>query len=1186
MRSTLLCLLLGSAAWAQTLDIAQGANNPPNQNHLTDATFMIQQVKFAETAGTNTTVTAVTFTMIAGGTDLDESTDLSSARLYHDQNGDGLRQAGEPQLGSTITVFVNNSTIAFSGFTLTVLANQTQNVLVEYSLSGAAINNEAFGLQIAAAGDVTTAATKTGTFAVNGATHTIKIPQADKNNVGTVHVFTGPNNPGATLQAVNANEVPHMHLKIMTSTVQSVNMQELRFDIITQLATGNEFDPAANAVVVRLFQDKNNNGLVDATDKQMSTTPQILGGTVQLLNVGHVLPAGSTQFFLVTFDYNEAATVNEVAGDAFDLAFTAGDVNMDLLAQILDPADGDFLEYRQNLIPTQVGGAVNGGRVDISATPGTILTVTVGGKNPAAQTVFNNATDLTVFQVSLGASSGGAVAGTGLTLTARATSTADVDDLADMTAGAVKLYRDVNQNGLFDGSDTALDGTGDYSANNGTVAFSGFTLTVAAGTNEAVLVTYGLGGTATAAETFQTSVNATGNVTSDAGTTNFPSGAPLLSSVFTITATETMTVSAGPAGLVDRTISPNSTNVGAIQVQLTAATGGNIKVTDLRFTASGTLNDLAELKSLGVRLIEDSNNDGIFQPASEQTLHTVAGFDFTADNGTVTLSIPAAPAALDTARTFANNQTKNWLVLFDFNTADTPESAETIRFTLVATADVTLDAGTVQGTPVVGPTFTVANVGSLTVTLGTAFAENVAANQQDISMLQIRLTTGAFEAVIVEEIEFKASGSADDRAAAAGDLASAANLGIRLFRDVNDNGILDAADLQLSGDSPALNADDQTFKFFTGGTANNQANWGTATIPASTTQSWIVVYNLVNPGTAANGETFITSILDLSNLVAEGATTGTQIFASGDTGPGGTKTVGTSPSLIVTNGGNTPAAQKVAPGTTNVVAHQVLFKVNVANVEIDTVKFTLTPGGGAAGANITKAQLILDANGNGALDVGETALATTPTTYTANAITWTLDRVISAGTTENWIIVWDFTSPLSNGFTYRSDLTVNATDIPTTPALTPQVNNSLISSNLVEISDTGVLTLTDGAQDPADRSEGEDGVNLVMWQFKLAASAAEDINVTAITFTAQAETPDGDERSVAAGGDIATGTVELFLDVNNNGIFDVATDTQLGASGNWSGLNGTISFSGFTRTITKSTNQQFLLIQDFDAAVG
>ncbi|MHC5080956.1 MAG: hypothetical protein ACYTHN_18245 [Planctomycetota bacterium] len=91
-----------------------------------------------------------------------------------------------------------------------------------------------------------------------------------------------------------------------------------------------------------------------------------------------------------------------------------------------------------------------------------------------------------------------------------------------------------------------------------------------------------------------------------------------------------------------------------------------------------------------------------------------------------------------------------------------------------------------------------------------------------------------------------------------------------------------------------------------------------------------------------------------------------------------------------------------------------------------------------------------------------------------------------------------------------------------------------------------------------------------MMQFALSAVGG-NIVVEALTLTGSGS---GDDGSDVAG-------VSLYRDTNSNGILDTGTDILLGGSGAYGADNGTVTFSGLSRTIPSGGSELWLVVYDF-----
>jgi len=198
------------------------------------------------------------------------------------------------------------------------------------------------------------------------------------------------------------------------------------------------------------------------------------------------------------------------------------------------------------------------------------------------------------------------------------------------------------------------------------------------------------------------------------------------------------------------------------------------------------------------------------------------------------------------------------------------------------------------------------NAGALNIAPGAnnPAAANVDPAATNAAMLQVAIQeTGGHEGVIISEVQFTASGSADDRSAASGGDISATQ--VCLYNDTGTTpGAWDAGDAAM-GACTNYSADNGTATFT--GLAE--------TINAGATENWLLVYKQL-AGTALSGETFAAA---LGAGTATGADSGQPSNATG-TAAGNTMTVFTGPpnATAFTNG-TEPALNNLGARTTQTV---------------------------------------------------------------------------------------------------------------------------------------------------------------------------------------------------------------------------------------------------------------------------
>jgi hypothetical protein len=176
------------------------------------------------------------------------------------------------------------------------------------------------------------------------------------------------------------------------------------------------------------------------------------------------VPAGGTVNLLVTFDLNASPGDDFTASIASDTHVSA--VGATSLTSV-----------------TPVGAPVTGGLKTVAAagSPGS-LEVRTGAANPTAGTAVPGEMNVVLAQFTLRASSLESVNVSSLTLTGSGTGNEAID------VSGVSLHRDVNRDGALDGGDVPI-GTGTvFSADNGTLTFTGLTKLIASSSQESWLV--------------------------------------------------------------------------------------------------------------------------------------------------------------------------------------------------------------------------------------------------------------------------------------------------------------------------------------------------------------------------------------------------------------------------------------------------------------------------------------------------------------------------------------------------------------------------------------------------------------------------------------------------------------------------------------------------------------------------
>ena len=620
------------------------------------------------------------------------------------------------------------------------------------------------------------------------------------------------------------------------------------------------------------------------------------------------------------------------------------------------------------------------------------LTIALGDNNPGDENISGGAQNVTMAQLRLSAS---------------AVEDIEINSIAITTTGSgirndevvspdMRIYKDVNNNGVYESSIDELITTQDYVGNawnfpgNTTLTFS--SRYIYAGTTENWLIVNNyvngdVNDNLALSIVNNSDVTATG-VSSAAGVN--VTGATLNAGVKTVTAggsAGSLALSLGANDPGYHNIASGASEEVMLDLQLTSGSEA-VQISEIGFTMSGSGNESVDVDS--VRLIEDVNGDGRFNPLDydRQIGSTLSGLD---DDGNLIFS--------GLSEIINQGESEDWLVLYDFDGAQTI-NGETYQVHVSGNAAV-VDTGvtsgeaiTNTGAPLSGGIGTISATGSLSIMAGPGNpqAKYISSSEQNLVMMQIALSATATEAVDITSASFTASGTANEST----DLDSA-----RLYFDVNTNGVLD------------LGIDRQLGSTLTSFTDNGNLTFGSLTeqIAADGSALWLVIYNLAGNGSA--DESFRSYVAQGSDITATGATSSNAIVPSGTPVQGNAMTISSTGALTIALGDNNPGDENISGGAQNVTMAQLRLSASaVEDIEINSIAITTT-GSGIRNDEVVSPDMRIykDVNNNGVYESSIDELITTQD-YVGNA--WNFpgnttltfsSRYIYAGTTENWLIV-------------------------------------------------------------------------------------------------------------------------------------------------------------------------------------
>lgn len=1034
--------------------------------------------------GGNAATTVNTVRVTASGTGND-ATGVSAVRLVVDADQDGVADAGEPTI-ATGSFTVNNGSVVLSPNRILPLGT-TEEWLVVYDFSAAPIGAQTFAASIAQASDVTSSlgapyvsGTVNGTGGLTGGAVTI---------AGSLSVSLGTSTMPQSVVPSGAQNVATLQLAV-TSDNEQFTLSSLAF---TASGTLNDVTQIQN---VTLHRDADDDGQLSAGDVALGT-PQTFtqnDGRIVFDFAGTpvTIAAGQTERFVVVYDLAAGGT----GGDTFRTIFASpADITATGLASGAVPATGP-----RALTGTPVIG--NEGTI------GGALTAALGAANPPARTAQPSSIDNPMLQVALSAQA----------------EAVDVDLLTFAAAGTgdetthvqrVRLWRDVNANGTVDGTDVQLGLPQTFATNDGIVTFSiaGESIPPAATRN--YLVTYDFTATPTGGETFRLRLNAAGDITAAGGA----SGAPIVAQgTFPLNGTDLTTlgglsIMAGPENPPMRNVQPGSTDVPVLQLSV-GAQGEDFSISTLRLTAAGSMLDDAGVTQ--VRVLRDAAPFGVVG-AGDQLLGTST---FAVDDGVALFTFN--PALAVTAGT-----TERWLVVYDLSLLSTP--GQTFRVSIANATDVVASgslSGNVNasGLPLDGNVHAIG--GTLTVAAGTSnpAGGTITPNAANVVMVQARLTA-VLEPVTVTAATFTANGTGNETTAI-----QAATLWV----DTNDNGVLEPIGDLLLGAAQTFAQNDGTVTFTFAG----------RTIPAGSSESWIVTYVLT--GQAVAGDTFGLSLAANTDVTAT-VPSGPFPRLNGAPVAGGERTV--LGELTIARGAQTPAATTVARDATDVPVLQLSLTGVGETFAVGSIDLVAAGSVDDLG-DIVGATLLRDVDGSGTRTAGDTVLAG-PVVFSGDDgivsfATPTLN--VAAGATVDVLVVVDLAGTAAGGTTLRLNLPA-AANLGVTGfggRLVSAVNGLPLGSNTITVG--GTLDVRLGNASPIARVVRQNEAGIGALQLRLVADT-EPVTVTSVTLHA------------SGSGNDATGiaNVELFLDGDGDGTVGPG-EPSLG-TGTFGADDGSVTFN-------------------------
>jgi len=1095
------------------------------------------QLQLSAGATEDVDISSVTFSTSGSA---NESEDITSAALYLDVNNNGGYDLGlDSQIGSTISSFLDNDgDLVFGSLIETIAAGSSENWIVVYNLNDNALDPETFRVYLNSNSDVDADGTTSGSpITPSGAPVQGNIMTVS--DVGVLAMSLGANDPGSENINGGAQNVSMLQLHLSASSVEDIQINSIR---ITPTRSGTLGRGEIVNPDIRIYRDVNNNGVYDGTlDELIVSSNWNSSFSATTVSMSEVIYAGSSEDWLIVH------------------SFSGADVDEYLELAVVQNSDISATGLTSSSSASVTGASVSGGRKTVvgGTTPGT-LALSVGGDDPGYRNIASAATDEVMFQLLLSAGSNESVDISSITFF----TSGDGEEDLDLTS--VLLYQDVDNDGQLNTLNDRLIGSISTGiSDDGDLVFTPSpSERIDAGSSENWLVVYNFDSDAADGDDYKVGLAGNGAVVATGVTSGQPvtvTGAPLESGVATVSDVGTLSLSRGSNNPPAHSISADETNLVMLQLQLSAGATEDVRITEINFSMSGTADEGTDLDS--VKLLLDINNNGVFDPAYDRQI----GATLTTFSNDGTLSFSGI------SETVTASTSENWIVVYYLSgdASDTETFRAFINDVSQLTAEGISSAGSIvpSGLPVNGNIMTVSTTGALTIGLGSndPGTENINGSAQNVTMMQLRLSTSA-----VEDIQINSLRITPTRHALLG-RGEIVNPDIRIYRDVNNNGIYDAT-------VDVLIVSRNWNSSFSATTVTLSA-----VLSAGSTENWLIVHSFSG---ADEDEYLELAVVQNTDISATGLSSSTSASVTGASVSGGRKTVvsGTTPgTLTLAAGSDNPDYRFISIGTQNEVMIQLQLNASpVEDIQISSIQFA-TSGSGDESTDIISARLYLDADNDGQLnDLVDSQIGTTITTISDNGtITFgSLSETISSGTAQNWIVVYNY-DLLENTINETFQVTlpgndaVAATGATSSQTITP--TGAPVSGGEAVISETGTLGLSAGSANPGNTNITNSETDLEVIQVALNAGPNEDVLVSSVTFSISGTFADNT--------DFTSGSIELYLDDNGNGLLD-AGDSQLGTGQSWSEDNGTVTFSSLSRTIILNTTQYWLLVCDLSGTAS
>jgi|GEM_PF-2633406 len=257
-------------------------------------------------------------------------------------------------------------------------------------------------------------------------------------------------------------------------------------------------------------------------------------------------------------------------------------------------------------------------------------------------------------------------------------------------------------------------------------------------------------------------------------------------------------------------------------------------------------------------------------------------------------------------------------------------------------------------------------------------------------------------------------------------------------------------------------------------------------LPAGSEKDFFVLYSFAAGSPPSVGDTLGASIENGGDIEA---VTSSGLTALANGAPVSGELMSVTGRLQITAGGSMPVAGGHLPSSTNVAMLQIELTAPDEDVTVSSLDVTGTAVQGD-NADIAAVKLVVDADGDGQYDTGETPLGSSQDYSAGDTVTFTFSRPLTRNVPETWLVLYDFGAGHSQGDTFYASLksvagppvvypasaTGDVSGEPVRVDLTPDP----LDGNSQSVVTHAMLNIADGGSTPADGSIANNATDVLM----------------------------------------------------------------------------------------------------------